>query len=88
MGLITDEFLRDLVTNKEATVAEIKHWEDMGWLIRGKTEYFIDCDDFGGKTMSEEAQKGFLKELIDVMMIEVKARKGEYRRWKRGLKNG
>jgi len=88
MGLITDEFLRDLVINKEATQKEIDHWVDMGWLIRGKTKYFIDCDDFGGKTMSEKTQQGFLKAIIRTITIETKIRKREYRIWKKGLKNG
>ncbi len=87
MGIITDEFLRELVTNKEATKDEIKHWEKMGWLVRGKTEYFIDCDDFGGKSMSEKSQQALVKRVIDVIMVEVKIRKSEYRAWKKGLKN-
>jgi len=88
MGLMTDEFIRDMITKGECTRQEVRHWEEMGWYESGKTKYFIDCDDFGGKTMSEKAQKDFFKRIIDVVMIEVKVRKGEYRKWKKGLKNG
>jgi len=88
MGLITDEFIRDMITKGECTRQEVRHWEEMGWYKSGKTEYFIDCDDFGGKNMSEKAQKGFLKAIIRTITIETKIRKGEYRKWKKGLKNG
>ncbi len=83
MGLITDEFLRDLITTGECTKQEISHWEDMGWLVRGKTEYFIDCDEFGGKTMTEKAQEGLFKDVIQILMIEIKQRKIDYRKWKK-----